>query len=199
MGKIIIRRNKLRIALACVSLVLAGCGGASIGYGVYMKCKSAFAQELLAGAWSNVLAGKKSVKPWPWADTKPCALLAVPALGIKQIVLEGGSGRTLAFGPGHIDGSAMPGMKGNCAIIGHRDTSFAFLARLSPGDTIFLYSKSSMRHRYIVSFTRRVDANDVWVTAKTDEPELTLITCYPFDSPFPGSGRFVVRAFLETD
>ena len=40
---------------------------------------------------------------WPWADTWLIARLVVPSLAIDQIVLEGTYGRTLDFGPGHVE------------------------------------------------------------------------------------------------
>ncbi len=42
------------------------------------------------------------VKPWPWADTHPVARLIAPAQDADVLVLAGASGRTLAFGPGHL-------------------------------------------------------------------------------------------------
>ena len=52
------------------------------------------------------------------------------------IVLAGGSGRTLAFGPGHLSASAMPGQVGNMIIAGHRDTHFQFLQKVEVGELL---------------------------------------------------------------
>lgn len=190
-------RKRFRWLLLAAILVLGGLGGASISYGVYMKVKAVFAEELLDGAWANMLAGKKAVRPWPWADTTPFAKLEVPALGVNEVVLRGGSGRTLAFGPGHIDGTVEPGADGNCALIGHRDTSFAFLERIAAGDPVFLTSSDNIRHEYRVAFTKVVTKHDTWVYADTRGPALTLVTCYPFHSLLPGDARYVVRAVLK--
>jgi sortase A len=189
--------NRRRFVILGITLILGGFGGASVSYGVYMKAKAIFAVQLLEGAWSNMLAGKKQVKPWPWADTVPFARLEVPSLGINLIVLEGGSGRTLAFGPGHIDGTGAAGGPGNCAIIGHKDTSFGFLEKLLPSDRIFITSKQGVRYEYRVSFAKPVTSRDGWVYAGTQMPSLTLVTCYPFDSLLPGDGRYIVRAALK--
>jgi sortase A len=191
------KRHKLAdFIVPVVLLIVAGCGSISLGYGVFIKCKAIVAEQLLRGAWSQIIEGKKFVKPWPWADTSAFARLQVPALGVDLIVLEGGTGRTLAFGPGHIDGSAQPGAPGNCSIIGHRDTSFHFLADMSVGDMVYVVSRSNVKFKYMVIATKVVTDRDSRVTAFTDLRTLTLITCYPFDSPFPGNERYIVRAVL---
>ena len=76
------------------------------------------------------------VKPWPWADTHPVARLIVPAHRVELLVLAGANGRTLAWGPGHVEGTAAPGDAGNAVVTAHRDTHFAFLRDLVPGDRI---------------------------------------------------------------
>ena len=66
-------------------------------------------------------------------------------------MLEGAGGATLAWGPGHLPGTPAPGSgpgpqgepevggraaAGNAVIAGHRDTHFAFLEALLPGDLL---------------------------------------------------------------
>ena len=55
---------------------------------------------------------------------------------VDELVLAGASGRTLAWGPGHLDGSAPPGAAGNAVLSAHRDTHFRFLQRVVPGDPL---------------------------------------------------------------
>ena len=107
-----------------------------IGAGLWIPAKAWLAQLLIARAWEESIATGKAATPWPWADTAPVARLTVPRLGIDQIVLAHATGRTLAFGPGHLDGSPAPGEPGLSIISGHRDTSFRFLANLAAGDEI---------------------------------------------------------------
>ena len=38
---------------------------------------------------------------------------------------------------------------------------------------------------------------DVWILGPTEEPTLTLVTCYPFTYIGSAPERFVVRAVLE--
>ena len=100
-----------------------------IGSGAYIPAKAWLAQELMQRAWVRGQSGAARPVPWPWADTWPVARLTSKARAVDLIVLAGGSGRTLAFGPGHLSASAMPGETGNTVIAGHRDTHFEFLEK----------------------------------------------------------------------
>jgi sortase A len=51
----------------------------------------------------------------------------VPRLGVDEIVLSGGSGEAMAFGPSLIPGSGRLGERGTAVFAAHRDTHFAFL------------------------------------------------------------------------
>jgi sortase A len=101
----------------------------------------------------------------------------------------------MAFGPGHIDGTAMPGERGNCAISAHRDTQFAVLRDVAAGDPIVVQSRDGRTLRYRVREMRIVDRRDASVLVPSAGPTLTLITCYPFDAVVPGGRlRYVVIA-----
>ena len=177
-----------------IAAALALAGAALFGNGAYLYAKAGLAQVLLARAWSRTLAGERDVKPWGWADTWPVAKIEFPRQRASAIVLAGASGRTLAFGPGHVDGTAMPGESGNCAISAHRDTQFAVLRELKVDDEIVLSTRKG-RFRYRVQSARVVDHRDTSVLAATSESKITLITCYPFDAVVPGGPlRYVVVA-----
>lgn len=178
-----------------VGLFAATLGSVLLGKGTWIYLKAKLAQVLLGLAWTASLASGEDVRPWPWADTHPVARLAVPELGVEQIVLAGASGRTLAFAPGWLDGSAVPGEEGNVVIAGHRDTHFAFLEQLREGDEIELAGRDGMRRTYRVESATVVDQRDTRSLEQAQGDTLTLITCYPFDAVAPGGPlRFVVRA-----
>ncbi|MEO8189248.1 MAG: class GN sortase [Acidobacteriota bacterium] len=180
--------SRLPAAIAVAGVLMLSQGG-----WIYLKAR--LAQVLLHRAWAKTLAGEKAVKPWPWADTWPIARLTVPAAGVDQIVLAGASGRTLAFGPGHLDGSARPGRGGNCVLSAHRDTQFRFLRDLSPGDEIRLQAADGKTAVYRVDARRIIDKASTGVLKPTAGRTLTLLTCYPFDAVVPGGRlRYVVRA-----
>lgn len=191
-------RNGARlIRLLVVALLLAG--GWEMAEGGYIKMKAWLAQQLLQSAWETTLAGGTRARPWPWADTWPLARLQVARLGIDQIVLSGASGRTLAFGPGHLSGTALPGGPGNSVISGHRDTHFSFLRDLLPGDRIELTPASGEMLMYAVITAEVRHQDDLWLLDQ-GHSLLTLITCYPFDALLPGGAeRFVIRALPLSD
>lgn len=171
-----------------------------IGEGSWIYAKAGLAQHLLQRAWSRTLAGEAGVKPWPWADTWPVARLIVPSQHIDQIVLEGAHGRTLAFGPGHVESAGPIGSSGTIILTGHRDTHFRFLQRLERNDVIELDATTGQRRRYRVKETRIADSRSASIEIEQNQSQLVLVTCYPFDSPMPGTlWRYVVIAEGEQE
>ena len=165
------------------------------GQSAYIHAKAKLAQFLIRDAWEQTLAGGREVKPWPWADTWPIARLRVPRLDVELYVLAGASGRTLAFGPGHLYGTAEPGTAGNSVISAHRDTHFAFLKDLRRNDEIIIETPTHMQRRYVVTDTSVVDQHDPGPLHADSAPRLTLVTCYPFDAIMPnGPLRYIVSA-----
>lgn len=180
----------IKIAL----LVLPLCGVWFIGQGSYIHAKAVFAQYLLENAWTETLQGQKEVKPWPWADTWPIARLSAPTYGISHIVLAGASGSSLAFGPGHLFGSAGPGEDGNIIISGHRDTHFNFLKYLKIGDFLNLQSHIKTES-YRVTDILVIDKTTIDVVPTDINNKLLLITCYPFNAVQAGGPlRYVIIA-----
>ncbi|MEZ5727095.1 MAG: class GN sortase [Burkholderiaceae bacterium] len=158
--------------------------------------KAWLAQTLIEHAWSrNLETGRAAARPWRWADTTPVARLHFVRQDRDQVVLAGDSGRVLAFGPGHRDGTPLPGEAGNSVVSGHRDTHFSVLRELTAGDPIEVQNMRGERVRYEVDGARVVDHRDLRVLADDGQDTLTLITCWPFDALRPGGpGRYVVTA-----
>jgi len=182
----------VRRALAALLAAVAVWHGARA---LWVEAKAEVAQLLMRRAWQRAQAGDKDARPWPWADTRPIARLDAPALGVSTFVLAGASGRTLAFGPGHLDGTPDPGARGNAVVSGHRDTHFAFLERLATGDELVLEGRDGRSRRYRVAETRVVDRSDLGITDDAGDDRLTLVTCYPFHALRPGGPlRYVVVA-----
>ena len=191
----VLRRCSLPHAAAALGLLLAGLGLWQLGGAVWIHGKASLAQVLLERAWGTTLEGLAAVRPWAWADTYPVARLRVPALGIEQIVLAGASGRSLAFGPGHLDGTAPPGRPGHTVLTGHRDTHFRFLEDLQAGTEIDLQAADGRWRRYRVTGSEVIDEREVRFSPGDGRPALTLVTCYPFDAIRPGGPlRYLVFA-----
>lgn len=160
----------------------------------WIPIKAELAQWLIENSWEEVLHGRDS-RPWPWADTRPAAVLEVPGRDVRLVVLEGNSGRNLAFGPVFADGTA----SGHDRVIsGHRDTHFRFLETLQIGDRLLL----SLREGDEWFEVREAEVVDSSAHALVIEPgisRLSLVTCYPFDSPRAGGPlRYVVTALPVT-
>jgi sortase A len=191
------RQSKTKvITLLVPALVLLGLWQTGSGGWIYMKAQ--LAQVLLQGAWAGTLAGQQDVRPWPWADTWPIARLVVQNLGIDQIVLEGAYGRTLAFGPGHVESTGPLEGSDNFILTGHRDTHFQFLEQLRAGETILLQARTGTWHRFTVRDLQIVDSRTASIRTDEDGRHLTLITCYPFQTLTPHTPfRYVVTADRE--
>ena len=188
------RPGSERIGRVIVGLLLAF-GIWHLGGGLYIHAKAQLAQVLLQQAWDRTLRGETRVRPWPWADTWPVARIRVPGLAVDQLVLAGASGRSLAFGPGHVDGTAAPGRGGNLVISGHRDTHFSWLARVAAGDEVVLDLPDGGQKNYRVTGRSVHHETETGLLGQGGTPMLTLITCYPFDAFIPGGPlRFVVTA-----
>lgn len=177
-------------------IVLAGVF--EIGSGLYIKAKARLAQVLLERAWASAQdAGGGVHKPWPWADTWPVARISVPGLEQSAIVLAGASGQAMAFAPGHVSGTPLPGQSGTAVFAAHRDTHFAFLAGLEPGDEIRVETLRGGEHVYEMTHGRVVR----WDRSGLDPTEpgqaIALVTCWPFDSRQPGPLRYIATARLK--
>lgn len=184
-------------AAAAAILILFVAGSWELGQGLYIHAKAWLAQQLLESAWERSRAGGENIPPWPWADTYPVARIHLAERGVDLIVLESATGSSLAFAPGHLDGTPLPGDRGNSVISGHRDTHFRFLKSVLPGDPIRVYRRDGSIHDFRVRRTQVMDARTAALPLAPSLPQLTLVTCYPFEALVPGGPlRYVVTAEL---
>ncbi len=164
---------------------------------LWIPVKAELAQHLLERAWLRTLAGEPDAKPWPWADTRAVAILEVPRLGLREIVLEGSSGRNLAFGPTLVNTTRID-ESADLVLSGHRDTHFSFLKELKTGDLLRLRTTTQTRD-YRVSWQEAVDSRQQQLVIDDSIDRLTLLTCYPLDAPTAGGPlRWVVTALPES-
>ena len=179
---------------AVVAAALFALGLSQVASAAWIHAKALVAQRLIASAWDDARRGV-SRRPWPWADMRPIARMTVAARGVDLYVFDSASARALAFGPGHVAGTAMPASGGNSVIVAHRDTHFAFLRALTAGDVIDVEASDGRRARYRVREISIVDKGETRVLDDADVAELTLITCYPFDTiRYRTALRYVVTA-----
>ncbi len=183
-----------------VFLTAVLCGGVLVTKALYIPVKAEVAQVLLARAFDQSLAGGAPVKPWSWADTAPLARISAPRLGQSEIVLSGGSGEAMAFGPtALVDDQA----SGITVLAAHRDTHFEFVQDLLIGDDIWMERIDGSTANYR---TARVDivrwdefAHPSYASDTGSEGLIALTTCYPFDTHEPGPLRYVVWAELVAE
>ena len=118
-------------------LLLAACGLWLIGQGADIPAKAWLAQILLERAFAAKPRHAASRPgPGPGPTRRRSRKIRVPRLGVEEIVLSGGSGEAMAFGPTLLPGGGRLGERGTAVFAAHRDTHFRFLRDLRPGDVI---------------------------------------------------------------
>nr|WP_276081981.1 class GN sortase [Methylobacterium sp. GC_Met_2] len=181
-------------ALAAL-LTLVGLGLAARA--AWIPAKAALAQVLLERAFARTLAEGRSARPWPWADTEPVALLTVA--GRSFVVLRGGSGQALAFGPGHLDGTPEAGAPGTAIFAAHRDTQFAVLGQLRPGDPVTVTGRDGRTRRFRVTGTRVARWDASGIDPQAPGRHLDLVTCWPLEALQSGPLRLIVETELASE
>lgn len=160
-----------------------------LGSAGWIQAKAGLGQWLLERAWQRALEGGEAVEPWPGAVSHPVARLRMPRLSIDRLVLEGLDTPVMAWGPGMAVGEG-----GHRVLAAHRDTHFSFLRAVEPGDRFELIDAEGRRQWWQVETIRVLDSRTTGIDLDWPETAMTLITCYPFDTPVAGGPeRLVVR------
>ncbi len=181
-------------ALTAIALLIAGALIAA--QALYIPAKAQVAQILMSNAWEHQLSTGDPARPWPWADFTPTAKLSFPGQNRTVLAVTDASGESLAFGPTLMAASVKPGARGVAVFAAHRDTHFAFLKDVKPGDEIAVESRDGARRfRVTGSQVVRWDASGIQ-THDGGAPRIALVTCWPLDAKTPGPMRYVVWAEL---
>jgi len=183
-------RRTTRAALVSALILLPG--SFLVAHAAWVKAKGEVGEVLIDRALDATLKDGRARRPWSWADMHPIARVTLPRLGIERPVLSNATGSALAFGIGHVDGTAEPGAAGNCVLAGHRDSWAAFLADLHPDDDVVLEAPGG-RAVYRVASTAVVRFDDGRVLRDEGDDRLTLVTCWPFRGWLHSPWRYVVR------
>ncbi len=186
-------------AIGWIGGLTALAGLALTGAGAWIPLKARLAQHLVDSAWERTLAGERRVRPWPWADTWPVARLVAPRQGATVFVLAGATGSSLAFGPGHWSGTALPGGPGHSVVAGHRDTHFRFLRELEPGDPLHVTRADGTSVSYAVESIRVVHETSSAPMIPLGDRSLVLLTCFPFDGIVPGGPERIFALAVGVD
>lgn len=190
--------NTLKMAHRAVRAAAWGCCALGLGLAVQaaaVPTTALVAQAMLARLYAQGTPDTRPAVAVSGADTVAMARLSVARLGIREIVLAGGSRQALAMGPSMVL-PAKPGAQPPVTVIaGHRDTHFRFVRALALGDVVELETKAGAgagRYRVIGFETVRWDR--FAVPADPARPLLALATCYPFEGHGGGPLRRVVWA-----
>ena len=161
------------------------------GHGLLQPAKAWFGQQLLERSFST-----GGMPPWPGADMRPVAKISIERLGVTRIVVDRANGEGMAWGPGVVAGSVMPGQSGLSVIAGHRDSHMAFLADIRDGDLVRVDMPDTKTQLYRVEGAMVVDGAR-WhppVEQSSNQKILLLTTCWPLDTDRGTTERLVVVA-----
>src|SRR6476661_10694612 len=184
----LINRRVISLALVVIGVVLLGYVTGQY-WGMYRS------QKNLETEWQRQAATVSVPGKAPVSPDQLLTRLVIPKIDMDAIVIEGASRRELSEGPGHMKQTAQPGEMGNAVITAHRDTFFRHIYELTKGDQIQV-RRSGRTFTYAVTGKRIVKPEDVSVLKQTNDPQLTLITCYPTYYIGPAPERLVVFSKL---
>lgn len=115
----------------------------------------------------------------PLALGRPIAVLNVPSIGLREVVLEGTTSKVLTSGPGHRRDTVFPGQPGTSVIFGRQagyGGPFRKIASLKPGAVIEVVTgQSTETIKYRVTKIRRPGDKDE-VSTDPKAGRLTLVT-----------------------
>ncbi|WP_436788287.1 sortase [Yinghuangia sp. YIM S10712] len=126
----------------------------------------------------------------------PIAILDIPSIDLRQVVVEGTTADQLRAGPGHLRNTSLPGGFGNSVLMGKRwsyGAPFGDIDRLKAGQKIQVTTQQG-QFTYVVRDEMHVDKGDDDVIAPGGGHRLTLVTA---DSWVRPDGRTVVVADLQ--
>lgn len=173
--------------------------------------EQAMASESLSPDSMSMLEGDQSLEPdyslWSkkriddyhtslkQRDDAPLGILRIEKLDLKVPVYNGTDEINLNRGAGRIKGTARVDSPGNLGIAAHRDGFFRGLKDIEIGDSINMLTHQGTTE-FVVSSITIVDPKDISVLAPTDDPTITLVTCYPFYFVGHAPKRYIVKGEL---
>ncbi|MQC26768.1 MAG: class D sortase [Chloroflexi bacterium] len=132
----------------------------------------------------------------PTSSPEQAQRITISAIDISAPIVQGDDWESLMRGVGQHIGTADPGQNGNLVLSGHNDIYgevFRHLDRLKTGDEITVHTESRT-YTYIVTDRLVVAPSFVEVLQPTENPTLTLISCYPYRID---TQRIIITASLQ--
>ena len=121
--------------------------------------------------------------------------MTVPRLNKMLILLQRIDPSSLAFSAGVMHQYSNLSEKKPYVVAGHRDTHFSFLQDIKMKEIISLSDRNGINQLYQVESMEITDSEDSAMLIDEQDPNLVLITCYPFDAlQAGGSLHYVITA-----
>jgi sortase A len=108
--------------------------------------------------------------------------MRIPEINFVWIVSSGVDDEILKIGPGHINGTSLPGQYGRCSVAAHRTTygaPFSNIDKIQKGDIIEIESPEGLVFFYEVKDRAIFKKTDVHLLDNYGKRELVLIACTP--------------------
>jgi sortase A len=134
--------------------------------------------------------------PVPTPGPEQANRIQIPAIQVDAPIVQGDSWEQLRKGVGQHVGTTIPGVSGNLVLSAHNDIFgeiFRDLDQLKPGDEVIVFTNQDS-YSYVVVESRIVDPTAVEFLASSNQPIVTLISCYPY---LQDSQRIVITASLQ--
>ncbi len=186
----------MALVLSLITVVVLSLG--LVAYlGVLTPLQEARSQRELGSQLRTSLAAGTAPLGGPIEPGTPVALLEVPTLGLRQVVVEGTAAADLMAGPGHRRDTALPGQQGVSLVYGRSGAyggPFKAVPTLQTGDGILVTTGQGV-------FTYRVDgvrqAGDPLPGAPAvGGSRLTLVTAV---GPGGSAGTFLPQRLAYVD
>lgn len=181
------------VALALVVALLGG----FLGYlAVVSDLQQARTQRLLFDRVSDDLYTDVGPLGGRIDEGTPVGVLDIPAIDVRQVVVEGTTAALLRGGPGHLRNTSLPGQFGNSVLMGKSWTygaPFGRIGDLRPGQQIHVTTQQG-EFTYVVREKKHIDNGDDDAVAPGGAHQLTLVTA---DSWIRPGGRTAVVADLQ--
>ena len=187
-------RRRFAVLLIVIGAVLTLVAGGRYARGWYRRdqLRQRWAEMAAKADVASARALVEGARGESLSVGSPVARLVISRIGLDEIVVEGVGADELNAAPGHLPGSALPGVSGNAVISAHRDRHFHRLGDVQVGDTIETETRQQ-RDRWVVVQRRVIDEHTPALFSATT-PTLTLTTCWPIRYLGSAPDRLVLTA-----
>ena len=126
-------------------------------------------------------------------------LMEIEKIDLAVTIAEGIEDKDIIYSVGHFPKTAMPGEKGNFAVVGHRSYTygqyFNRLDELEYGDEVKVRVGTEV-YTYIIDEKKVVEPEEISVLDNTDTARITMVTCTPIWS---ATHRLIVSGYLKNN